>query len=143
MEAAQQLFKKKKQLSNSQLSDGKGSVCDIPSDAFLVSSCWPNQREQSKSDMKMSGRKQRDQRSRGDRCCLSQEENGPLPAVMPSLAPTGQTRGFGPPPCLHRLSLRRLRHRAWQLQTGLLASWPLLQQSEPINTNYTPIIIHT
>lgn len=55
----------KRKLCNSQLSDSKGSVCDLPSEAFLVSSCWSNKREQSKFNMTMSGRKQRDQRSRG------------------------------------------------------------------------------
>lgn len=73
---------------------------------------------------------------------VTKGKNRPLPAVLLSLAPTGQTRRFCPPPCFHHLSLRCLQRRGQELQTGPLASWPLLTQSGPINTNYTLIIVH-
>lgn len=119
----------------SQLSDGKDSACGLPSDTFLVSSCWPHETQQNKLNMKASGVKRQDQRSRGETytggVVCRKNIQGQSPAPLHSLALTGQMKGHYPLPCLHLLSSRcSSKRRDWWLEMGLLASWLLLTERE-------------
>lgn len=71
-------------------------------------------------------------RSKQREACRCVTSHRKLPVSPQSPAPTGQTRGRCPPPCVRLLSWCCLQRRGSQFERGFLASCLRLTQSEPI-----------